>query len=142
MLLKHGQLKPWEELSIEIVCCADEANRLTDTLHFIIKEGKDVDVALKARSAGHTIFWKDNLDHLDFGVLYTHRSKINNILIENKGNQSQLLQWSKREENKKKPDDKALVRRSSTNLVEEEEDDTFQIIPDRLELPARSGYIF
>lgn len=107
------------------MCCADEANRLTDTLHFIIKEGKDVDVALKARSAGHTIFWKDNLEHLDFGVLYTHRSKINNILIENKGNQSQMLQWSKREENKKKLEDKNQTKKSNNNLPEEEEDDTF-----------------
>ncbi len=87
VLHKHGTLKPWEELNIEVVCCADEANRLQDTLHFIIKEGKDVDVILKAKSSGHTIFWKDNLEHVDFGVLYTHRSKINNILIENKGNQ-------------------------------------------------------
>lgn len=85
---KHGVLKPEEEMNIEIVCNADEAARLQDTLHFVIKEGVDVDVQLKARSVGHTIFWKENLDNINFGIIYTHRSKIHNILIENKGNKS------------------------------------------------------
>lgn len=83
---KHGKLNPDEELNVEVICCADEANKLNDILHFVIKEGKDFDVALKARSSGHTIFWKENLDSINFGTLYTHRSKIINVLIENKGN--------------------------------------------------------
>jgi hypothetical protein len=91
---------------VEVICCADEANKLNDILHFVIKEGKDFDVVLKARSSGHTIFWKDNLESINFGTLYTHRSKIINVLIENKGNQSQLLQWSKKEDKKKQGEEK------------------------------------
>jgi hydrocephalus-inducing protein len=75
-------------MNIEVVCNADEATKLLDTLHFVIKEGEDKDVQLKAKSVGHTIFWKENLESINFGVIYTHRSKIHNILIENKGNKS------------------------------------------------------
>jgi hypothetical protein len=33
-------------MEIEVVCNADDAAKFTDTLHFVIKEGMDVDVAL------------------------------------------------------------------------------------------------
>jgi hypothetical protein len=33
-------------MEIEIVCNADDSTKFTDTLHFVIKEGMDVDVAL------------------------------------------------------------------------------------------------
>lgn len=75
-------------MNIEVVCNADEAAKLYDTLYFVIKEGDDIDVQLKARSVGHTIFWKENLESVNFGTIFTHRSKIHNILIENKGNKS------------------------------------------------------
>jgi hydrocephalus-inducing protein len=97
---KHGILKPEEEMNIEVVCNADEATKLLDVLHFVIKEGEDKDVILKAKSVGHTIFWKENLEQINFGVIYTHRSKIHNILIENKGNKSQTLTWAKHEDKK------------------------------------------
>ena len=87
-------------MKIEVVCNADEATKLLDVLHFVIKEGDDKDVVLKAKSVGHTIFWKENLDFINFGVIYTHRSKIHNILIENKGNKSQTLAWAKYEDKK------------------------------------------
>jgi hydrocephalus-inducing protein len=49
-------------MNIEVVCNADEATKLLDILHFVIKEGEDKDVILKAKSVGHTIFWKENLE--------------------------------------------------------------------------------
>lgn len=41
---KHGLLKPEESMDIEVVCNPDEANKFQDTLHFVIREGVDVDV--------------------------------------------------------------------------------------------------
>ena len=35
-----------------------------------------------------------------------------------------------------------IIRNTRSTLVEQEDEDAFQIIPDKLELPARSGYIF
>lgn len=125
---KHGVLKPEEEMNIEVVCNADEATRLLDTLHFVIKEGEDKDVQLKARSVGHTIFWKENLESINFGVIYTHRSKIHNILIENKGNKSQVLTWSKFEAKKAKGDQKEEKKRMTSarkGTKEDEEEEVF-----------------
>lgn len=55
-------------MEIEVVCNADDAAKFTDTLHFVIKEGMDVDVALTARGTGSTIYSKDNLEEIHFGV--------------------------------------------------------------------------
>jgi hydrocephalus-inducing protein len=66
-------LKPDESMEIEVVCNADDAVKFNDTLHFVIKEGMDVDVSLTAKGQGSTIYSKDNLEEIHFGVLYTHR---------------------------------------------------------------------
>ena len=39
-------------MDIEVVCDPDEANKFVDTLHFVIREGMDVDVQLKAKGEG------------------------------------------------------------------------------------------
>jgi hypothetical protein len=36
-------------MDIEVLCTAEDASKFTDTLHFVIKEGMDVDVLLKAK---------------------------------------------------------------------------------------------
>lgn len=61
-------MKSDESMEIEVVCNADDAAKFTDTLHFVIKEGMDVDVALTARGTGSTIYSKDNLEEIHFGV--------------------------------------------------------------------------
>jgi len=61
-------------MEIEVVCNADDSTKFLDTLHFVIKEGMDVDVALSARGVGSTVYSKDNLEDIHFGTLYTHRS--------------------------------------------------------------------
>lgn len=55
-------------MDIEVLCCADDATKSTDILHFVIKEGVDVDVVLKARGVGSTLFCKEDLQFIPFGI--------------------------------------------------------------------------
>jgi hydrocephalus-inducing protein len=71
---RHGILKPDEHKIIEVVCNADEVQRFQDTLHIIINNGMDLEVALKARGVGSTLFCKEGLSNIDFGVEYTHKN--------------------------------------------------------------------
>ena len=67
------------------MCCADDAIKFSDILHFVIKEGVDVDVVLKARGVGTTLFCKEDLTFITFGTQYTHRKITKEIFVENKG---------------------------------------------------------
>jgi hydrocephalus-inducing protein len=55
---RHGILKPGENKVIEVICNADEVQRFQDTLHIIINNGSDLEVNLKARGVGSTLFCK------------------------------------------------------------------------------------
>jgi hydrocephalus-inducing protein len=35
---------------------ADDASKFSDILHFVVKDGKDKDIALKAKGVGSTIY--------------------------------------------------------------------------------------
>lgn len=80
-------------MEIEVVCCADDGAKFSDVLHFVIKEGVDIDITLKARGIGSTIFCKEDLTKVDFETLYTHRPKTREIFVENKGRKPQKLTW-------------------------------------------------
>lgn len=55
---RYGVLKPYEEKPIEVICEADEVQRFTDTLHIIVNNGHDLEVLLKAKGTGTTL-WND-----------------------------------------------------------------------------------
>lgn len=80
-------------MEVEIVCCCDDARKFQDTLHFVIKEGVDIDITLKAKGVGNTVFCKEDLTIVNFGVQYTHRTIIREIFVENKGRKPQKLTW-------------------------------------------------
>ena len=80
---------------VEIICVADDTQRFTDVLYFVIKEGVDKEVQLKARGVGSTIFCKD-LRFITFGTLYTFREQVIETFIENKGRRRQTLRWTKK----------------------------------------------
>lgn len=61
-------MKPEEQMDIEVICSADDANRFMDVLHFVIKEGVDIDVNLRARGIGSTCFCKEDLTNVNFGT--------------------------------------------------------------------------
>lgn len=56
----------------------------------------DVDVVLKARGVGSTLFCKEDLNLIPFGIQYTHRKITKEIFVENKGRKPQKLTWTKK----------------------------------------------
>ena len=80
---------------VEIICVADDTQRFNDVLYFVIKEGVDKEVQLKARGTGSTIFCKD-LKFISFGTVYTFREQIIETFIENRGRRKQTLKWTKK----------------------------------------------
>ncbi len=89
----------------------------------MIREGVDVDVQLKAKGVGSTIFFKDDLNDVNFGVLYTCRSVNKDIFVENKGRKTQVLSWQK----KKLPQKSKETKKDGKKEVEApvEEDNVF-----------------
>jgi hydrocephalus-inducing protein len=71
---RHGVLKPGENKVIDVICNADEVQRFQDTLHIIINNGSDLEVTLKARGVGSTLFCKQGLSTIDFGTEYTYKN--------------------------------------------------------------------
>lgn len=86
-------LKPDDEKEIEIVCNADEVQKFQDTLHVIVNNGVDLEVALKAKGTGSTLFCKDSLSLVDFGTEYTHSNITKEYFLENRGRKPMKIQW-------------------------------------------------
>lgn len=134
---------------------ADDTQRFTDTLYFVIKEGVDKEVLLKARGVGTTIFRK-NLDFISFGTVYTFREQIYETFIENKGRRKQILKWTKKSfgktEGKKKvvknDDTPGSTQKSGKStskgqtMPEFNIPDTFSVVPSVVELPPKTGFTF
>ena len=148
-LIKHGELAQEESLTIPIVCNADDKQKFNDTLHIVIKDGVDKEVALRARGIGSTIFCKEDLKNINFGVQYTFRNYTREIFVENKGRKPQKLTWQRK---------KALMSKSQREEAKEKEkqkkngdepeadpdglDCAFTIVPDTINLPAKTGIMF
>lgn len=140
-LQRHYVLKAGETYEVEIQCHPDDAQKFTDTLFFVIKEGVDKEVKLKARGIGSTIVCKD-LSKIDFGTLFTHKNQIEEVFIENKGRKIQTLKWVRKEEGKKRPADKSESSGSLTNISRGDNQNVFNIYPESVELPPRNGVYF
>lgn len=139
---------------------ADDTQRFTDTLYFVIKEGVDKEILLKARGVGTTILGT-NLETITFGTVFTFREQIIEAFIENKGRRKQTLKWTKKTfgkiEGKKKKMLKSDERLSSTQKTNKNTNgsfkhgneisqfnipDTFSIVPNIVELPPKTGFTF
>ena len=62
----------------------------------MVKDGKDKDIVLKAKGVGSTIFCDDNLEQLDFGNIYTFKTAVKEIFIQNRGRKSQKITWQRK----------------------------------------------
>jgi hydrocephalus-inducing protein len=62
----------------------------------VVKDGKDKDVVLKAKGIGSTIYSDDNLEQLDFGNIYTFKTAVKEIFIQNRGRKSQKITWQRK----------------------------------------------
>lgn len=59
-----------------MICNADDSCKFSDILHFVIKDGNDKDVILKARGVGSTIYCAEDLENLNFGTIYTFKTEM------------------------------------------------------------------
>lgn len=130
-------LKPNESYNVEVVCNADDASKFSDSLFFIIKEGVDKEVALRAKAVGSTIFCK-NIENITFGTLYTFKPVVQEIFLENKGRKMQAVKWVQKIE-KEKEGERA---KEQTQALEEPAQQSFQIYPESVVLPPKSGLMF
>lgn len=89
-------------MEIDVVCNADDASKFNDILHFVVKDGKDKDVILKSKGIGSTIYCDDSLENINFGNIYTYKTAVKEIFIQNRGRKSQKLTWQRKKVNEKK----------------------------------------
>jgi hydrocephalus-inducing protein len=103
VIQRYGKLEPNEEREIEIVCNADEVIKFQDTLHIIINNGQDLEVALRARGVGSTLFCKDwkttglqmcEAD-INFTTKYTHQNCTEEFFLENRGRRQMTIEWAR-----------------------------------------------
>jgi len=86
VIQRHGVLDPGDEKEIEVVCNADDLIKFSDTLHIIINNGTDLEVALRAKGIGSTLFCKEDLNNIvEFDIQYTHNNCTREFFLENRG---------------------------------------------------------
>lgn len=103
VIQRHGVLNPDEEKELEVVCNADEVQKFQDTLHIIVNNGVDLEVALRAKGIGSTLFCKDNLNVIDFGTEYTFNNITKEFFLENRGRKQMKIQWVRNVKAERKP---------------------------------------
>lgn len=67
----------------------------------------DVEVQLKAKGIGHTLFTREVMTNIDFGTEYTHKSVPRQYFLENRGRKPMKILWvrqNKKERAKKTGD--------------------------------------
>jgi hydrocephalus-inducing protein len=139
---RHDILPPDKSMEIEIICTADDTVKFNDTLHIVIKEGLDVDVNLKARGTGTTLFCKEALNLINFGIQYTFRNQTKEIFLENKGRRAQRLTWARKAKPIGQKKEETGKPSKAVKAQPEEESITFTIIPETILLPPKNGIMF
>jgi hydrocephalus-inducing protein len=149
-LQRHYVLKPGQAFDVEVLCLPDDASKFSDTLFFVIKEGVDKEVKLRARGIGSTVVCKD-ITTVDFGTMFTHRTQMEEVFIENKGRKTQTLKWTRKIDSKNKGTTSVVPKLkekagSSQTLVTSnpgtEPGSVFQIFPETVTLPPKTGLHF
>lgn len=165
---RYGKLAPDEERDIEVVCLADEVMKFSDTLHIIINNGQDIEVALRAKGVGSTLYCKQlqpdpantmKVTEVNFGTKYTHQNVLEEYFLENRGRKTMSIEWARQTK---------LARRDATrtaapagtekrqtgsasgeggsvggtepNKEEEESKFVFSVMPVKIQLGPKMGY--
>lgn len=128
---RYGVIKAKQEKQITVVCTADEVQRFQDTLHIIVNNGVDVEVQLKARGVGSTLYCKERVENqpkpdlpwnIDFGTEYTYKHVPRQFFLENRGRKPMKIMWVRQNkmDRKKKTDpsktasDAAVMKRTGS----------------------------
>lgn len=160
VIQRHGILEPQEKRELQVVCNADDIQKFSDTLHIIINNGQDLEVALRARGTGSTLACKaltpgpNGKSLVAFGTEYTHQTTSREFFLENRGRKPMKIQWvsnakAERKSQKKAGDAKADVGRKTNgseslaggdNKEDEEAKFVFSVIPENMVLNPKMGY--
>ena len=156
---RYGVIKAKEEKTITVNCIADEVQRFQDTLHIIVNNGMDVEVQLRAKGVGNTLFTKESMSVIDFGTEYTHKHVPRQYFLENRGRKPMKIMWVRQNkmDRKKKgqnenangakaattTDSAAVMKRtgsvSGENNKAEEEQFVFSVVPEQITLGPKMG---
>ena len=161
VIQRHGILNPDEEKELDVVCNADEVQKFQDTLHIIINNGLDLEVALRAKGVGSTLYCKENLNLIDFGTEYTFNNITKEFFLENRGRKQMKIQWVRNAKAERKPtaapngkkseggkagsSDKASNAGADAASIkgdpekEEEQKIVYSIVPDQVVLNPKMG---
>ena len=116
MIERYGVIKAKEEKTITVSCIADEVMRFQDTLHIIVNNGMDVEVQLKAKGVGNTLFTRVDMKQIDFGTEYTYKQVPRQYFLENRGRKPMKIMWVRQNiKQKKKPTDAAGAKSTTTD---------------------------
>ena len=149
-------IKAKEEKTITVSCQADEVMKFQDTLHIIVNNGMDVEVQLRAKGVGSTLFTKDPLKMtiIDFGTEYTYKTVPRQYFLENRGRKPMKIMWVRQNNKpKKKAGDVANAKSTTTDAAaimkrtgsvsgengKEEEQFIFSVVPDQITLGPKMG---
>lgn len=147
---KSIQLKPHETVPLSLTLAIDETIKMSDVMHLVVTDGKDATVTVRAKGIDTPVTCSEALDIIDFGIQYTTRTIMREVLIENRGRQPRKLVWVPEAGVKKKrpshgrnstPDSDHTKKRGA-EVVEEEEPPVFSVIPDTLTLEGKTAYRF
>lgn len=149
-------LNPGETKTIDVLCNPDEIQKFTDTLHIIVSNGCDIEVQLRVKGTGSTLYCKELMDakeekskedgierrQIDFGTEYTYKNVIKQFFLENRGRKPMKIVWArqKKKEKKKIVEPNAPVKdNKSTKEKEPEELHVFSVTPADIVLNAKMG---
>lgn len=155
MIERYGVIKAKEEKTITVSCIADEVQRFQDTLHIIVNNGMDVEVQLRAKGIGNTLYTKVPMNQIDFGTEYTHKTVPRQFFLENRGRKPMKIMWVRQqnkdrkkktgevESNKKTLTESATAMKRTGSIsgenTKEEEQFVFSVVPDQITLGPKMG---
>ena len=103
----------------------------------------DVEVQLRARGTGNTLYTKVPMGVIDFGTEYTYKTVPRQFFLENRGRKPMKIMWVRQQkQNRKKDanaaatkqaDSTAMMKRTGSILGEnakEEEQFVFSVVPE------------
>lgn len=139
---KNIQLKPQETVSVAMTLKIDETSKISDIMHLLVTEGKDIQVTTKAKGISTPVTCKDNLETVDFGTQYTTQTIIREFLIENRGRKPRKLVWSSDTAPTKKSKSPETISSSTHGMDDSGEVPVFSVSPDTLVLDGKCAYKF
>ena len=130
--------------------------KFTDTLHVIVTNGEDKEVALKVKGVGSTLFCRElnefksitedskDVKQVDFGTEYTYKNVFKEFFLENRGRKPMKIIWARQsKKEKKKPaeikDGKNDSKTNTSAVKEPEEPQVFTVTPAEIMLNQKMG---